>query len=410
MAIKFALDVFLHLREKKYPVGKCLQADHEIFFEYEPDFIKTNLELSPFKLPLKPGAYSDDTRVFEGLPGLLYDSLPDGWGLLLMDRYFRQQGFELNTISPLQRLAYIGDRALGALSYHPCTDIDYQWKRKMKLETLARDCEIVLHGKENHVLPELIIAGGSPGGARPKVIVGFHQGRNELCSGVSDLPEDFQHYLIKFSAMIDVNDNAQVEYAYSLMARDCHITMPETRLFDAGKFGPAFGIARFDRINNKRIHMHTLSGLLHANFRIPNLDYIDFLKATWLLTQDKQDVLQGFRRMVFNVLTHNRDDHSKNFAFLFHNNQWRLSPAYDLTFSSGIAGEHTMTIAGEGANPTINHFLEVARILNINKTQAHHVINETKMIVSNWPKYAKRANVEKPIISRLKKIFENITI
>ncbi len=221
MTTKLALDVFLHLQKKKHHVGKCLQIGHEIFFEYQPDFIKTNLELSPFKLPLKPSVYSDNEKIFEGLPGLLYDSLPDGWGLLLMDRYFRQQGFELSTISPLQRLAYIGERALGALSYQPCTDIDYKWKRKIGLDTLARDCEIVLHGKDDHVLPELIIAGGSPGGARPKVIVGFNEKRNELCSGVGDLSESFQHYLIKFSAMIDANDNTQVEYAYSLLARDC---------------------------------------------------------------------------------------------------------------------------------------------------------------------------------------------
>ena len=410
MTNQLALDVFLHLNNKKHHVGRCLQVDHEIFFEYQPDFIKTNLELSPFKLPLKSGAYSDSENTFDGLPGLLYDSLPDGWGLLLMDRYFRQQGFELNSISPLQRLAYIGERALGALSYHPYTDIDYQWKRKIGLDTLARDCEIVLHGKEDHVLPELIIAGGSPGGARPKVIVGFNEERNELCSGVGELSEGFQHYLIKFSAMIDANDNTQVEYAYSLMARDCLINISETRLFDAGKFGPAFGVTRFDRINNKRIHMHTLSGLLHANFRIPNLDYTDFLKATWLLTQDKQDVLQGFRRMVFNVLTHNRDDHSKNFAFLYHNKQWRLSPAYDLTFSSGIAGEHTMTIAGEGANPTTNHFLEVARILNIDTSKTLQIIDEIKSVINNWPTYAKQANLEKPIIARLKKIFDNVTV
>ncbi len=410
MTIKHALDVFLHLSEKKHHVGKCLHVDHEIFFEYQPDFIKTNLELSPFKLPLKSGVYSDNERVFEGLPGLLYDSLPDGWGLLLMDRYFRQQGFEFNTISPLQRLAYIGERALGALSYQPCEDIDYEWKRKIGLDTLARDCEIVLRGKDDHVLSELIIAGGSPGGARPKVIVGFNHERNELCSGVCDIPSDFQHYLIKFSAMIDVNDNAQVEYAYSLMARDCGIDMSETRLFDAGKFGSAFGISRFDRINNSRIHMHTLSGLLHANFRVPNLDYTDFLKATWLLTQDKQAVLQGFRRMVFNVLTHNRDDHSKNFSFLYHHNQWQLSPAYDLTFSSGIAGEHTMTIAGEGANPTIKHFLEVARRLNIDELKAHKIVNEIKAVINNWSSYAKRANVDKSTATRLKKIFENIVI
>ncbi len=407
---KVSLDVFLHSEEQKYHVGKCLQVNHQIYFEYQTEFISSGLELSPFKLPLKFGAYADNERIFDGLPGLLYDSLPDGWGLLLMDRYFRQQGIELRDVSPLERLAYIGDRALGALSYQPAMNMDHPWPNDIGLEMLAANCEIVLHGKEDDVLSELIIAGGSPGGARPKVIVGYHDGKQSLCSGVTDLPVGYKHYLIKFPAMIDVDDNAEVEYAYALMAMACGIEMPETKLFSAGKYGAAFGIARFDREHNQRIHMHSLSGLLHANFRIPNLDYTDFLKATWLLTQDQLQVYQGFRRMVFNVLTHNRDDHSKNFSFLYKNYNWQLSPAYDLTYSSGIASQHSMTIAGEGANPTTEHFLQVARKLNITTQDAHEMIDEIKMVVDDWSVYAEQAQVAPAMIRRLKRVFENITI
>lgn len=410
MKKSLALDVFLHTDAQKYHVGKCLQVDHKLFFEYQQDFIATGLELSPFKLPLKLGAYSDNERTFDGLPGLLYDSLPDGWGLLLMDRYFRKQGIELSDVSPLERLAYIGDRALGALSYQPAITIDQPWPNDIGLEMLAKNCELVLHGKEDHVLPELIIAGGSPGGARPKVIIGYHNQQQSLCSGVAELPLGFSHYLIKFPTMIDANDSAEVEYAYALMAKACGIDMPKTRLFDAGKFGAAFGIARFDREHNKRIHMHSLSALLHANFRIPNLDYTDFLKATWLLTQDQQQVFQGFRRMVFNVLTHNRDDHSKNFSFLYDNHQWRLSPAYDLTFSSGMASQHSMTIAGEGANPNSEHFLQVARKLNITVLDARKIIDEVRAVTNDWPLYAKQANVAKALATRLKRVFDNISI
>jgi len=405
-----ALKVFLHLEGKKLLVGTCLQVQRKIIFEYDPEFIESGLELSPFNLPLKSGVYCDNERVFDGLPGLLYDALPDGWGLLLMDRYFRAQGTEPKTISPLDRLTYIGDRALGALSFQPSIKFEDQQQHKSNLETLAKHCEIVLHGKDNHVLSELIIAGGSPGGARPKILAGYHEKHNELCIGIAELPEGYQHYLIKFSTMIDASDLAEVEYAYSLMAQACDINFPETRLFDAGHYGAAFGIDRFDRQHNKRIHMHTLSGLLHTNFRFPNLDYIDFLKATWLLTQDHQAVVQGFRRMVFNVLTHNRDDHSKNFSFLYNNQQWMLSPAYDLTFSSGIAGEHTMTIAGEGANPTREHFLQVATLLEMDHEIANAVINHVQSITANWHSYADRANVEKKTANRIKKSLDNISI
>jgi len=231
-----------------------------------------------------------------------------------------------------------------------------------------------------------------------------------IMTGVAELPEGFQHYLVKFSAMIDINDNAEVEYAYSLMARDCEIEMPATRLFDVGKYGNAFAIERFDRDHNRRIHMHTLSGLLHANYRTPNLDYTDFLKATWVLTQNKQDVIQGFRRMIFNVLTHNRDDHSKNFSFLYDHKTWRLSPAYDLTLSSGMAGEHTMTIAGEGANPNLSHILEVARKLNIDAEKAAHVVDQIKTVTNNWQHYAREANVKTNIASNIQKIFNNIAL
>ena len=404
------LKVYLHHQQQKLLVGTCLHVDHDIYFEYHPDFIKSEMQLSPFKLPLKSGAYKDQDRVFDGLPGLLYDSLPDGWGLLLMDRYFRQEGIEPRQVTPLERLAFIGDRALGALSYEPSLDIQHQWGSDIGLELLAKHCEIVLHGNDNHVLSELIIAGGSPGGARPKVIVGFNKSQEKLCSGVANLPKGYQHFLIKFPAMTDVNDNAQVEYAYSLMAKDCDITMPPTKLFDAGSYGAAFGIERFDRIKNQRVHMQTLSGLLHANFRIPNLDYIDFLKATWLLTQDQQQVLQGYRRMMFNIFTHNRDDHSKNFSFVYRDLQWQLSPAYDLTFSSGMASQHTMTIAGEGANPNKTHVFEVANKLNIQTNTATKIIKQIQEVTNDWRSYAKRAGVDKPISNRLSKVFDNITM
>lgn len=393
---KLFLNVYLYRGEEKIKVGELAQVKHDIYFEYTPDFIDKQIEISPFKLPLKAGAYRDQSRTFQGLPGVFYDSLPDGWGLLLMDRYFRQHAINLSAISPLERLAYLGDRAMGALSYEPAIPVKVKKsKHTLSLALLASECEQILQGHEDDILPELIIAGGSSGGARPKVLIGYHPKNQQICTGMQILPDGFQHYLVKFGAMMDMNNSAEIEYAYSLMAKACGIKMADTKLFNIEKFGKAFATIRFDRKKNQRIHMHSLSGLLHANYRIPNLDYIDFLKATWLLTQDFSMVIEGFRRMVFNVLMHNRDDHSKNFSFLLLDNGWQLSPAYDLTFSTGMAGEHTMTIAGEGANPTQEHLLKVANQLEIDPHSASEIIDHIADIRSLWLEFAKEAQVSK---------------
>ncbi len=399
------INVFLHNNPTQ--VGELMQVDHNIYFEYSSEFIETGFSLSPFKLPLEPGVQVDKQKVFSGLHGVFNDSLPDGWGLLIMDRYFKKQGIERHKIAPLQRLAFINDRGLGALTYEPSIPLNLDWSSTMSLEFLARDCESILEGAETDILPELIIAGGSPGGARPKVLIGFNQTTQQICAGTNDLPVDFQHYLVKFSEMLDINDIAELEFAYAKMAKDCDINMPATRLFNAGKYGMAFGVERFDRIFNQRVHYHTLSGLLHADFREPNLDYLDFLKATWLLTQDIEQMIQAYRRMVFNVLMHNRDDHSKNFGYLYNNNEWALSPAYDLTYSTGMAGEHTMTINGEGLRPTQKDLLAVAESVNIPKNRAKEIIDQIVSVRENWARYAEQANVKKNLIKQIKHVFEH---
>jgi serine/threonine-protein kinase HipA len=406
---KIFLNVFLHQGEEKINVGELAQVKQDIYFEYSANFIARQIEISPFKLPLKAGVYRDESRTFQGLPGVFYDSLPDGWGLLLMDRYFRRQGMDPGTISPLERLAYLGDRAMGALSYEPAIPIKIEkLKSATSLALLASECEQILQGHEDDILPELIIAGGSSGGARPKVLIGYNAENQQICTGMPILPTGFQHYLVKFSSMIDISNSAEIEYAYSLMAKACHIQMADTRLFNIEKFGRAFATTRFDRDKNQRIHMHSLSGLLHADFRIPNLDYTDFLKATWLITQDFLMVIEGFRRMVFNVFMHNRDDHSKNFSFLLLNQGWQLSPAYDLTFSAGIAGEHTMTIAGEGANPTRKHLLKVANQLEIDNNSAIEIIEHIAFIRSQWMEFSQQAHVSKRSALHLNRIFSSI--
>lgn len=388
------VNVFFHQNEDVLLVGKLLQANHDIYFEYDESFIEKGIELSPFHLPLRSGVYVDRERVFDGLPGVFYDSLPDGWGLLLMDRYFRKQDRELDSISPLERLAYIGTRAMGALSYEPHLPFDMKLHQHVDLEVFAKEAEKVLKGNAEDVLTELIIAGGSPGGARPKVLIAYDEKSHNVISGYAKVPLHYKQYLVKFPINAFMNEQAEVEYAYSLMAKNCGIDMPNTMLFDVGHFGKAFGVERFDRDGEKRIHMHTLGGLLHANFRLPNLDYIEYLKATQLLTHSDDEIEQAYKRMVFNVFAHNRDDHSKNFSFILCDNQWRLSPAYDLTYSAGLAGEHTMTIAGEGANPGLEQLLMVAKKINFSPKKANELIDQVQSSIGQWKQFAEQAGVD----------------
>ncbi|MBT3215169.1 MAG: type II toxin-antitoxin system HipA family toxin [Deltaproteobacteria bacterium] len=409
---------FRHDKHTESTVGTLAEQDHRIYFEYDQAWLNSGIELSPFKLPLKEGLFEHKDLSFGPLPGLFDDSLPDGWGLLLMDRHFRKKGINPATLSPLERLSYVGMRAMGALAYNPSEN--YQLDQKiLDLHALGKNAEEVFRGDVAVVLPELERAGGSPGGARPKMLVGVRD--DEMISGETDLPEGFEHWLIKFAAQsepyIEINQASQVEYAYALMAKDAGINMPKAKLFHAcnGKLKSLhFGVKRFDRDNerglNKRRHLHTFGNLIHAFFRIPSTDYADLFKLTRLLTRNHHELLKLFRRMVFNITSHNRDDHAKNFSFMITgddettlpanlpaNPTWILSPAYDLTFTHGIGGEHTMSVLGEGKNPTRAHCLALAEQFGILKKQASGIIDEVNQAVQYWPDFAEQAGCAKKI-------------
>ena len=380
--------------EESLPVGTLVDHDRRIYFEYDPAFLESGLELSPFKLPLRPGLIEHTDFRFGPLPGLFDDSLPDGWGLLLMDRYVRRQGLDPATFSPLDRLSYLGTRTMGALTYHPSLDIDRD-DRLLDLHALGRNAEEVLTGKTVNVLPELLRAGGSPGGARPKVLVGLRGG--QILSGEDDLPEDFEHWMVKFAVGADIRDGGPVEYAYSRMARAAGIEMPPTRLLEV-KQGRSlrrhFAVQRFDRgPSNHRTHVHTLANMVHADFRVPSADYVDLFKVARSLTRNHTDVLRLFRLMAFNVAAHNRDDHAKNFAFRLDDRagQWSLAPAYDLTFSPGPGGEHSTTLLGEGRQPVREHCLLLAERVEIKREQATRILDEVSAAVARWRECADEA-------------------
>lgn len=375
-------------------VGQLAEVDPRIYFEYDAEFLGRGLQLSPFKWRSRPGLIEHVDRSFGPLPGLIDDSLPDGWGLVLMDRMFRRRGIDPATVSPLDRLSYLGTRTMGALTYHPPAEVEHD-ERLIDLHDIGQNAEQIYAGEAVEVLPQLMRAGGSPGGARPKVLVGVHG--NKIISGEDDLPDGFEHWIVKFAAKVDARDAGPIEFAYAAMARAAGIDMPQTRLFRVGKNRQYFGVHRFDRgPGNRRVHVHTFGNLIHANFRIPSTDYADLMKITRALTRNHQDVLRAFHRMIFNIAAHNRDDHAKNFAFVMNETgEWSLSPAYDLGFAAGPGGEHSMTVLGEGRAPGREHVLKLARQFDIGSRDVARMIDEVNGAVSKWTRFANDAGCTK---------------
>jgi len=375
------------------PVGRLAIRDRQIYFEYDQAFIENGLEISPLRLPLKSGVQSFDYDLFEGLPGVFNDSLPDGWGRLLFDRFARTQGILPADITPLDRLAHVGSHALGALVFEPDHSAD-DTQGDISLDNLATQAQEVLDGTSDDVLAELIALNGSSAGARPKALIGLNDKRDHIIHGVDDLPAGYTPWMVKFPNSQDGLDAGAIEYVYALMAKEAGISMPDVHLFPAQRGAGYFAIKRFDRVDDKRYHMHTACGLLHSDFRTPSLDYEDLIALTGMLTRDVREVEKLYQLAVFNVLAHNRDDHSKNFSYLMDSQGgWKLSPAYDLTFSSGPRGEQSTMVMGEGKNPNTNHLLKLADEAKIKKDRALEVIKATKSSLSKWPTLAKQYGV-----------------
>jgi serine/threonine-protein kinase HipA len=383
-------------------VGTLALRDRRVWFQYDAAFLNKGLALSPIKLPLKPEVMVCDDRTFDGLFGLFNDSLPDGWGRLLLDRHMRSQGIAPERLTLLDRLAHVGHHGMGALVYEPDHSVDDVASINLDLDHLAAESRAVLEGAPETVIAELLSLNGSSSGARPKIVVGVSPDKEHIIHGTDYLPDGYTHWMIKFTSSHDPDDNGAIEYAYSLMAKGAGILMPETYLFPAVNGMGYFGVKRFDRDGHKRIHMHTISGLLHADHRIPSLDYEDILKATQFLTRSMVDVEANYRLAVFNVLAYNRDDHAKNFAFIMNEKgEWSAAPAYDLTFSSGPGGEQSTTIMGEGRHPDRTHLLALGKKMNIKKAQ--DIIDQVSQAISRWDEYARMAGVSDESTELIKK-------
>lgn len=391
------------------PLGMLSLYNRQYWFQYDAHWLQQGFDLAPQMMDFNLKPQLPKQPIFQGLHGVFNDSLPDGWGLLLMDRFFKRQfNWDYHEVTPLDRLAYLGKRAMGALEYEPVM-VQEEVSEAVDLMTLAQDAQRLLAGKTRAVLNQLRILGGSPGGARPKVTIGLANDSDLCVAGVVALPANFSHWLVKFRGERDPKDAGRIEKAYAELASAAGIAMPATKLLcvqQARQQETFFATQRFDRDGDKKRHMLTLSSYLYADHRVPSLDYTALLAATTLLAKDIREVKRAFRLMVFNIAMHNKDDHAKNFAFLHdRDNGWKLAPGYDLTFSSGVNNQHTTAINGNG-NPTRKDIQVIADEYNVHDWE--EIVEEVLTVTTRWQKLAKKYQVTKQSTDRIAKALNEI--
>ena len=349
----------------------AMTPDRSVAFQYSDQWIERGISISPFSLPVSSKVYVPEKTYFDGLFGIFADSLPDAWGRLLLNRLLQQKGKNPDSYTVLDRLAIVGNSGMGKLVYEPQIEIT-QEKRMDDLDELAGQCQKILNTEYSDKLDELYQLGGTSGGARPKIMTEY-QGKD---------------WIIKFPAHVDGKNIGRQEYEYSLCARECGITMSETKLFPSENCDGYFGIQRFDweKVDGKikRVHVATAAALLELDYEQPSLDYHSLMKLTQLLTADDHEQReQMYRRMCFNVFAHNRDDHSKNFSFLYDegSDRWKLSPAYDLTYSTTHFGEHTTTVDGNGKDPGFKELVRVGVQAGMSKDSCEEIAQNVQKCV-----------------------------
>jgi serine/threonine-protein kinase HipA len=386
------LKVLLDFGSKQVEVGELVGRDKRIYFKYAEQFLDLKWEISPYHVKATSGILEAGTALFDGLFGVFDDSLPDGWGKLLVDRKWLAAGVSLVDINPLMRLAMVGNHGSGALVYQPEVASGAAASSFKALTDMELEVEKVLADKPSEYLEYLYQLGGSSGGARPKVQVGFAPKTGELWLSPAPVPLGFEHWLIKFRSTYDVADIAQVEYAYYLMAKEAGLEVSVSRLFEGKGDKHYFGTKRFDRPGDSRVHLHSAAALLQDNFRLSSLDYGHLMDAAFHLEKDIAAAEKVLRLAAFNVFSHNRDDHSKNTSFLMDDlGNWRLAPAYDLTFSQSAHGHHSISVAGESKSPGKKQLLQLANTFGV--TNASHVLDQVETAVARWKYFAHEAGV-----------------
>lgn len=363
---------------------KALTGRPQVMFEYSDEAKNRGLELSSLRLPLQGARLNRDFPSHQlGLPGPVYDSLPDGWGMLLMDRLFKRRGLNPARIGPLERLAYIGNNAMGAMSFEPVAPEALEPQMHVPIELLASEVQEVLKGKGGELLQKLLLVGGSPQGARPKALVYRDPHTDAFTTAATP---GFEAWLVKFPAQQEHPEVCAIEMVYAECLRLCGIQTPDTRYFSLSGGMAAFATKRFDRQNDLRVPMQSLAAFTGADFRSPGaLDYVNFLRATHKCSNDVREKAAAFERVVFNVAFNNRDDHPKNFAYIMSpGGDWKLAPAYDVTFCEGPGGYHQMDVMGEALEIGRENLLNLAVEAEVNAATAADIIDRFCEVASRF--------------------------
>lgn len=391
-------------------------------FEYDREFARSGIEISPVTMPLSSRVYSFPElsgKTFYGLPGLLADSLPDRFGNALIDAWLAAQGRAPDSFNPVERLCYTGDRGMGALEYRPATGPKRSESRRLQVDQLVDLASEILTQRREftasftdkskaRALADILQVGTSAGGARAKAVIAWNPETNEVRSGQVKTKPGFEYWILKFDGvsgnkdkeMEDPKGYGVIEYAYSMMARDAGITMSKCRLFEENN-RRHFMSRRFDRFDDgKKLHMQSLCALGHYDYNLAGAySYEQALLVMRQLDLAMDEIEEQFRRTVFNVMARNQDDHVKNIAFLMdRSGHWSLSPAFDLTWSFNPAGDwtasHQMTINGKRDKFALEDMQACARTASMKRGREKKIIDEVKQSVSRWRSYADDAGVD----------------
>jgi serine/threonine-protein kinase HipA len=357
-------------------------------FEYDATFIASGLEIEPLAVPAPGPIPAREPRVFDGLHGVFADSLPDAWGQELVRRRCRREGVAYENLTALERLAIVGRRGMGALAYRPA--VPDTGDDAIDFDDLAHGATEILAGRDSDILPELERLGGSSGGARPKVLVAFDAHGNAR-AGDDEIPDGFDGWLVKFRSSHDVSDIGPLEAAYAGMARAAGIDVPDHRLIpSATRGGGYFASKRFDRgPNGVRRHVVSVSGTLDIDWTVPQIDYGNLLRLVRRVTRSQAEVEQMLRRMVFNVVAHNRDDHAKQHAFIYgEDRRWHLAPAYDLSYSAGPNGQHYLAVAGEAGDVDADAIRRTADAQDVNRRRLSTIVTDVLDAVERFEQFA----------------------
>ena len=410
---QYEVEAFIY--DKK--IGTILLKDGRVYFEYDKEFKNSKLEISPLKLPLSlEGVYTNnDEHYFEGLAGVFHDSLPDKFGTKVIERYFESKDIPAYELNVVQKLMFVGDKSIGAISYKPSIHkLDNEKQQELiELNSFYENAKKIISGDAIEVVDEMLTfmdSAASAGGARAKAIIGYNPNSKEIISGIKkELPLEFEHYLIKFDFLNDnqkSQDYTKLEYLYMNMAKEAKIEVPNIELLEHGNL-THYLIKRFDRINGKAKHVHSVAGLTHCNFNVPmHYSYDELFRLTRYLTGNQQDLYELYRRMIFNIIGRNQDDHAKNFAFLMdEKGTWSLSPTYDITYANGTGytKNHQLSLRGKTNDFTKKDLLEIAKLHSLKENIAKEIIEQSIDIFSTFRSRAKELEINEESISKIEK-------